>query len=138
MNEVVSLERNKVVRLEQEMKMLPLDLQFSPGVKHYFGHKTYLRSMMLPAGTALVGKIHRFKQIHVLLQGEISLASDNGPIRIVAPAIFEAPPGSKRAAYAHTDTIWATVHGTEKTDPDELEEELISQSFEQFDLENKS
>jgi hypothetical protein len=139
MNDVVSFTRQKVLRLEKEMRLLPL--QITPGITNYFGHKSYLRSMILPAGTALVGKIHKYKQIHILLQGEISVLTDDGPLRITAPAIFEAPAGSKRAAYAHEDTIWATVHGTEKTTEEELEEELISQSFEAFDqfcLENKS
>lgn len=35
------------------------------------------------------------------------------------------PPNTKRAVYTHADTLWLTFHVTDKTDLDELEEELI-------------
>jgi hypothetical protein len=131
MNEVMSFDRQKILRLEVEMK--GMSNQIVPEVVHWYGHKSYVRQMTAPAGTVAVGKIHKFKQVHVIISGEVSIYTDDGPVRIQAPCVFTAPAGSKRAAYFHKDTVWLTIHGSEKTDPEELEDELIAKTFEEFD-----
>ena len=41
-------------------------------------------------------------------------------------------PGTKRIAYAHEDTVWATVHGTHERDLDKIEAHFIAQSEPEF------
>ena len=38
------------------------------------------------------------------------------------------------AIYAHEDSTWTTIHATDLTDPDEIEDEIIADSFEELDL----
>lgn len=45
---------------------------------------------------------------------------DDGWQTLEAPFTIVSPPGTKRAAYAHTDCIWTTVHGTDLTDVNEI------------------
>jgi hypothetical protein len=68
--------------------------------------------------------------------GEVTIKTvgENGTaIRVRGPYIWTAPAGAKRACYFHEDTVWCEVHGTDKTDVAEIEEEFISQTFEEFD-----
>lgn len=130
MTDMVQLPRDKIMNLESLIAQLPA--REAP-VSHFFGHKTYMRSMCIPEGTVLTGKIHKYPQINILLVGELSVLTADGPQRVKAPFITVSPAGMKRAAYAHQDSVWLTIHGTENTDLEELEEELIAQSFEEFD-----
>lgn len=41
--------------------------------------------------------------------------------------------GTKRAVHAHTDTIWTTIHLTDKTDLAEIEKELIAETYEEYE-----
>jgi hypothetical protein len=132
MNELIAFARNKVLALEEQIKTLP---PVDAPVHHYFGHKSYVRQLFLPKHTVLTGKIHKFDQINILLSGDISVLTEEGVIRIQAPYVFESKAGAKRAGFAHEDSVWLTVHGTDKTNVNEIEDEVISKSFEEFDRE---
>jgi hypothetical protein len=52
--------------------------------------------------------------------------------RIKPPFVVVSPPGTKRVAYAHEDSRWLTVHGTEKQDVEEIEKEFIAQTEREY------
>jgi hypothetical protein len=41
-------------------------------------------------------------------------------------------PGTKRAVYAETDVVWTTIHPTEETDLEKIEEEVIAKTFQEY------
>jgi hypothetical protein len=43
--------------------------------------------------------------------------------------VVVSPPGVKRLAYAHEESIWATIHGTDETDVDKIEEQFIAKDY---------
>ncbi len=57
-----------------------------------------------------------------------------------APVTFVSKVGTKRAVYAEEDTIWTTIHITNETDTDKVEDALGTITYQQYDqflLENK-
>ena len=134
-------DRTKVFALEEAIKReLPLlDLP----VKHYFSQGVYARELFIPKGTVLTGKIHKYQQLNIMSQGDLSVLTEDGVKRVKAPFTIVSPPGTKRVAYAHEDTVWTTIHGTELTDVDEIESAFIAQSEQEYltfcaSLEDKS
>lgn len=97
-------------------------------VKHYFSHGVYAREITIPKDTILTGKIHKYSQINILSQGEISVLTEDGVKRLKAPYTLLSAPGTKRIAYAHEETVWTTIHGTNETDLEVIEEKFIAQS----------
>lgn len=121
--------RKKVKRLENEMlKCEQVDIP----VKNYFAHGLYAREVFIPAGTVVTGKIHKYSQINILSQGEISVVTESGVIRIKAPYTLVSPPGTKRAAYTHSDVIWTTIHATHETDIQKIEEHFIAKDEQEY------
>lgn len=121
--------RAQVIRAEDEIRKLPaVDLP----VKHYFAKGVYGRELFIPKGTVLTGKIHKYSQLNIMSQGELSVLTHEGVVKVKAPFTIVSPPGTKRIAYAHEDTIWTTVHGTDETDVDRIEELFVAQSEEEF------
>jgi len=82
------------------------------------------RTIYIPAGSELVGAIHKRSNINVVI-GDISFTTDEGVKRITGHHIFSSPPGLKRAGLAHADTVWTTISRTDLTDMTEIENELI-------------
>jgi hypothetical protein len=117
--------RAKVHRAEAVMLERP---QLELPVKHHFAKGLYARELFIPKGTLLTGKIHKYSQLNILSQGEISVLTEEGVKRVRAPFTIVSPPGTKRIAYAHEDCVWTTVHGTEETDLERIEEIFIAQS----------
>ena len=83
---------------------------------HYFGDGVYVRSLLIPAGTFVVGKIHKQARVCIIAQGSCQFADEFQRQDVEAPWIGEFRPGTKTAVYAHTDTLWAACLGTTCTD----------------------
>jgi hypothetical protein len=103
---------------------------------HYFAPGVYLRAIAIPAGSLVVGKIHKEEHLIVLLQGALRLYTEAGGLQEVhAPQVLRSPPGAKRAALALADTVWITCHAnpTDTQDLDQLETQIIAPSFAEYE-----
>jgi hypothetical protein len=102
-------------------------------LKHSFAKGLYIREITMPANMLFVTKIHKYSHAAFVLSGEVSILEENGPRRVIAPASFITPPGTKRIVFTHKETVWTTVHATDKTDLNEIEEEIIAKNFDEID-----
>ncbi len=118
--------REKIEALEAEMLKLP---QIDIPPKHHFAKGLYAREIFIPAGTLLVGKIHKSEHLNIILKGDISVITEWGMERIKAPHAMVSKSGTKKVGYAHKDTTYITIHATEETDAEKLEEELIAPNY---------
>lgn len=101
-------------------------------VKHHFSKGVYARELHIPAGIVLTGEVHKFTNLNILSQGEISVLVDDQIERVSAPFTIVSPPGTKRVAYAHTDCIWTTIHGTDETDVEKIRSEFVVKSHQEY------
>lgn len=93
---------------------------------HRFAPGIYAREVTIPAGTLLTGKIHRTRHLNVLSAGVIAVyTATEGWRELRAPFSFVAEPGTRRVGYVLEDAVWTTIHGTQETDLERLEAELI-------------
>lgn len=121
--------RNKIEQLEHTMfQMHDRIIHIEP--THHFSTGIYAREIFIPKGTTLTGKIHRTEHLNIISQGDISVMTEHGIKRLKAPCTIVSKPGTKRVGYAHEDTVWTTIHGTNETDLVRLEEELIAETHE--------
>lgn len=119
----IAPSREQIERLQAEMVQMPqVDLQ----TEHYFSESgMYCRKVFRPAGTLIVGKVHKHHHLFLCAMGEIIAWTENGMKRLQAGDVVESKPGTKRVTLAVTDAIGVTVHRTNKTDLDEIEAELV-------------
>lgn len=116
--------REKVNFAEKLMKQLP---QRELKVEHHFSFGVYARILYIPADTILVGKLHKYPQINLIRQGELSVLVGDKIKRLKAPFVIASPAGTKRIAQVHKDTIWVTIHSTHLKDIDQIENYFIAQ-----------
>jgi len=103
-------------------------------VKHTFADGCYVREIFNPAGLVLVTKIHKKKHPFFLMKGKMSILTENGVKTVEAPHHGITEPGTKRVIFTHEDCIFITVHATNKTTPEEVEEEVIAKDFSDKDI----
>ena len=122
-------------RLQREMSTME---QAELKTEHYFSEGMYCRKVFRPAGTLIVGKVHKKDHFFMCVAGEIIAWTENGMKNLYAGDIIESKQGTKRVTYAMTDAIGITVHKTDKIDLDEIEQELIEpDELALFDSRNK-
>ena len=123
----VQRSREGIMELEKAMMEHPNQVEME--LVHHFSKGLYARELKIPAGTLLVGKIHKHKSLNILAQGDISLLTEEGTKRVKAPYTVVSKPGIKRVGYAHEDCTWITVHATEETNLEKIEDEVIAKDY---------
>ena len=127
--------REQIERLQSEMVKMP---QVELATEHFFSPGMYCRKVTRPAGTLIVGKVHKAPHFFVCVKGEILAWSETGMRRMQAGDVIESQAGTKRVTLAVVDSIGMTIHKTDKTDLDEIETELIEpDETSLFDSNNK-
>lgn len=120
--------RGRILALEAViLQMTDRHVEFQ--VTHHFAPGVYLRELFIPKGVCLTGKIHKTEHLNILSQGDLTVWTEDGMKRLKASSVIKSQPGIKRVGYAHEDSIWITVHPTEETDLEKLEELLIAKDF---------
>lgn len=145
--DVNPVSREGVMLIQQMLENAP---EISEGweehfpLTHRFADGVYAREMLLPAGSIIVGKIHRYGHLNILTKGKCIVLTEFGVERLEAPCTFVSKPGTKRVVGTIEDTIWTTLHGVSPDEVDDLEkieDRIICKTFAEFDallqLENK-
>lgn len=113
-----------VAELERHVLTAPqVDLR----TEHALAGGVYARTITIPAGTVLTGALHKKDHINIV-EGDITVTTDEGPLRLTGYHVITVKAGSKRAGFAHSDTKWTTVCHTELTDIEAIEDEMTDES----------
>lgn len=127
--------REEIDRLQKELSVMP---QAELETEHYFSGGMYCRKLTRPAGTLIVGKVHKKDHFFLCAKGEIIAWSEGGMRHLYPGDIICSKPGTKRVTLAVTDAIGITFHKTNKTNLDKIEKELIEpDELALFDSANK-
>ena len=123
--------REAIMRLQDAIIYGGLDVgPAACPVQHHFAPGAYGREMTLPAGLVVVGKIHKHAHINVISKGRVQVFTEqDGVLELAAPCTFVSSPGTKRVVHVLEETVWTTVHVTDKTDLAEIEREVIATDF---------
>jgi hypothetical protein len=106
-------------------------------LSHQFGKGLCVRTLVMPKGMLMLTKIHRFRHPYFIMSGKVSVYVNGEVTHIEAPFQGMTEPATQRVIYAHEETTWITVHATEETDIEKIEEEIIAPNFDEFLLEEE-
>jgi hypothetical protein len=117
-----NLMSNKVDALVREMSALP---QVDCPVQHFFGPSIYIREVVMPAGTVVVGKYHKEDHLCNMIEGRMVVVGEDGEQReVAAPAVFMAKKGRK-TAYIIETVRFQNIYSTDETDVEKLEHMMV-------------
>lgn len=102
-------------------------------LRHIFTDGAYARELTMPAGSVVIGKIHKHSHLNFITKGKVAVATEFGQEVYTAPYTFVSQPGTKRVVYILEETVWTTVHVTPETDLEKIEDYVIAKSFEEYD-----
>ena len=99
-------------------------------VKHTLAGGCYVREIYNPANELIITKIHKKEHPFFLMKGEMSILTEEGIQNIKAPYQGITKPGTKRAIYTHEECIFITVHATDNTNIEDIENEVVCTNYE--------
>ena len=98
--------------------------------KHTLAGGCYIREIYNPPNELIITKIHKKEHPFFLMKGEMSILTEEGIQNIKAPYQGITKPGTKRVIYTHEECIFITVHATENTTIEDIEDEVICTKYE--------
>jgi len=124
--------RQAIQNLQHAMINSGLDISVDRcPVRNYWAPGAYAREMFLPADLTVVGKIHRHAHINVISQGHVKVFTEqDGEQEFRAPFTFVSHPGTQRVVQVLEDTVWTTIHVTDKLTEEECVVELTAPTYE--------
>lgn len=125
----MNLVRSKVNRLEETMLALH---QIEIPLQHFFCEGVYARKMTMPKDAVVTGKIHLHSQINILSKGHVTAVTDKGVVEMFAGDHIVCPEGSKRAFYAHEESVWTVILRCDETDIEKIEQEFVVDNDQQY------
>jgi len=114
--------QDSIYKLQDIIKDMP---QVTGETRHHFSDGMYARELFIPAGTVVVGALHKSQHLYMVVKGKCKVSSQYETVEIEAPYIGETIPGTKRVISAETDCVWIGFFPTQLTDIDEIEAALI-------------
>jgi hypothetical protein len=119
------LATDKIDVLLREISARP---QVECPVQHFFGPSIYIREVVMPAGTVVVGKYHKHDHLCNMVEGRMVVVNEDGEQReVVAPSVFMAKKGRK-TAYIIETVRFQNIYSTDETDVEKLEHMLVEDS----------
>lgn len=130
--ELTKSTTEQIAELENAMLSVPDEQKLPFENMHQFAPGIYARTIFMPAGMVLTSKIHKTEHFFVVVKGScLVIDSKGGKTLIEAPYLGRTLPWTKRALHILEDCIWTTFHPTNLTTVDEIEKEIIADSFEE-------
>lgn len=108
-------------RLFMHLPQVPLD------TSHVIHGRMCARTILIPAGTFLTGALTEIDNI-CIVDGDITVTTDDGPRRLTGFHVLPANAGAKRAGLAHADTWWTTIIHTDLKDVSAIENAMTAES----------
>ncbi len=121
--------RHAIFRLEDFIKSVPGNGIDESGIQHihHFAPGVYAREMIVPADVLMTGAVHKTEHISIFLEGRIIVPDGQGGSKeIEGPIVEIAKPGIKRVGWTLEQVRWITIHPTEETDVELIEEQIVT------------
>jgi quercetin dioxygenase-like cupin family protein len=105
--------------------MTPIDVK-DLDVSHHFGAGVYAKETRIPARYVLVQHKHVYTHLSILACGTAMLSKGTQCIQITGPKVITVEANEHHRVEAITDCVWFCIHATHETDPDKVDDALIS------------
>lgn len=127
--------RQGIVEFEQALARVPgAAIGDSMPLRHSFADGCYVREILVPKNTLVVGKIHKHNHPRFLLRGEALVFTEHTGWRyFIAPSYVISQAGRKSIFYAIEDTVVVTVHVTDETDLEKIEDFVIAKTYDDYE-----
>ena len=102
-------------------------------VTHRIHGGMYARQITIPAGVTITGQIYKYDHLEFMISGDATVASGTGPVRLTGYHSLSGHSGKKRAITAHEDTIWMTVHPSNGTNGEKIQNLITVKDFDELE-----
>jgi len=128
-------ERKGIHALESIMMDMPEEEKFDLDelTDHFFAPGVYARMFFIEKGSVVVGKIHKTEHLNIICKGRCSVSTEDGPMVLEGPCVVTSRPGVKKAVYALEDTTWITIHVTDETNLEKIEDVVIAKDYDELE-----
>lgn len=96
-------------------------------VADMFSDGVYARTVYMPAGSIVVGKLHKTRHFNFVMKGKAWVWMNGEKQYVEAPCMIESFENVRKVLLIEEDMYWTTVHPTDLKDKEEVEKLIIKE-----------
>lgn len=123
--------RKQIRAWTQSLLDLPATEQREFEVQHTLIDGIYTRTLFIPKGSLLMGKVHLKECVNIVAKGDISVLTETGMGRFQAGHVAVSKPSIQKVGYAHQDTVFINVFRTDETNIEKIEAEVATTEYQE-------
>ena len=112
----------------ENIEFKALDISKDCPVLNMFSDGVYARTVTMPKGSIIIGKKHLTRHLNIVLTGSAKVWMDGEYMFVNAPDIIESKEGCTKVLYILEDMMWTTIHPTNETNVDIIEDTIIEET----------
>jgi len=110
----------------------PHDILDELPLQHYKGDNLYVREAHYPKGAIVVGRVHKYNHVFILVTGKVTIWTEEGRRTLTAPAVIETPTGTQRVGYFHANSMCINCHGHNEEHIEDNKEFFTTETKKQY------
>lgn len=93
---------------------------------HFVADEVYLKRSVIRAGAVLAKHTHDYDHASALVRGTVRLVVDGVAREVTGPKMLLIEAGKAHSITSVTPVIWHCIHITDETDPERIDDALVS------------
>ena len=122
-----------ILKMQAVMESMGCGTEGIPDATHVYTGDVCARTLILPKGSVIVGKMHRHEHLNIISYGHVKVLTFEGSKEYIGHNVFVSPATVKRCVYAVEETCWTVIHATTADNEEDLEHsEIIKDDSPEF------
>ena len=131
-NENVSILVDRLTELDGEADTSMTETLLNTNLTEYFAGGIYAREIKIPAGVALISRIHLEDGISILSEGTIAVMDREAYKELAAPYTFTSPEGTQRIGLTLTPCTWVSLFKADKQEGVDMLDIVTASTLEEY------
>jgi quercetin dioxygenase-like cupin family protein len=93
---------------------------------HFVEGEVYSKRVRIPAGVKLTQHVHPYDHASALVSGTVLVEVEGISYEVTGPSMLMIEAGKEHSVTAITDAVWHCIHITDDTDPETVDESILT------------
>lgn len=122
--DVMGASEDQLLEIGNRLELLP---QIDCPLLHKFSDGVYIREILMPRGTLVIGHRHKTRHFNIVLSGRAAVMMDGVLHHVVGPCTIESHEDVRKVLYIFEPMRWITVHANPDNEREvgKLEERML-------------
>ena len=131
-NENMNILVDRIQEMDAQAETSMTETLLDQNLKEFFAGGMYAREITIPAGVALISRIHMEDGISILSEGTIAVMDRESYRELSAPYTYTSPEGTQRIGLTLTPCTWVSLFKADKQEGVDMLDVVTASTLQEY------